>query len=171
MGRLRRPYPASVRGGATVRAAASPGDRTGSGMGARRDQHVSRPRVRWACHGGGPRVERCGVPRGLRGRSGGGWWCRWRRTNWERRPMRSRRPVPPRRKVRGELAGWRECRWQRDQLPESVRALVLDDQAAAQRPLPVGVRLLTGPSAWRRCPTSASRCFHFGISLAHGYGA
>ncbi len=32
--------------------------------------------------------------------------------------------------VEGEsaAAGWRECRWQRDQLPEPVRELVLDDQ-------------------------------------------
>lgn len=28
----------------------------------------------------------------------------------------------------GESAGLRECRWQRDQLPEAIRALVLDDQ-------------------------------------------
>ena len=28
----------------------------------------------------------------------------------------------------GENAGWRECRWQRAQLPEAIRALVLDDQ-------------------------------------------
>ena len=28
----------------------------------------------------------------------------------------------------GESAGKRECRWQRDQLPESIRELVLDDQ-------------------------------------------
>jgi hypothetical protein len=28
----------------------------------------------------------------------------------------------------GESAGQRECRWQRDQLPEAIRALVLDDQ-------------------------------------------
>lgn len=27
-----------------------------------------------------------------------------------------------------ERAGWRECQWQRDQLPEEIRALVLDDQ-------------------------------------------
>jgi len=27
-----------------------------------------------------------------------------------------------------ERAGQRECRWQRDQLPEAIRALVLDDQ-------------------------------------------
>ncbi|HEV7209091.1 MAG TPA: hypothetical protein VGN54_10160 [Mycobacteriales bacterium] len=27
-----------------------------------------------------------------------------------------------------EAAGRRECRWQRDQLPEAIRALVLDDQ-------------------------------------------
>lgn len=28
----------------------------------------------------------------------------------------------------GELAGRLECQWQRDQLPEAIRALVLDDQ-------------------------------------------
>jgi thymidine phosphorylase len=28
----------------------------------------------------------------------------------------------------GDEAGRRECRWQRDQLPEAIRALVLDDQ-------------------------------------------
>ncbi len=28
----------------------------------------------------------------------------------------------------GEAAGRAECRWQRDRLPESIRALVLDDQ-------------------------------------------
>jgi thymidine phosphorylase len=28
----------------------------------------------------------------------------------------------------GEAAGLRECRWQRDQLPEPIRELVLDDQ-------------------------------------------
>jgi hypothetical protein len=29
----------------------------------------------------------------------------------------------------GEAAGRRECEWQRDQLPEAIRELVLDDQA------------------------------------------
>ena len=29
---------------------------------------------------------------------------------------------------RGEVAGRLECRWQRDQLPEAIRELVLDDQ-------------------------------------------
>jgi thymidine phosphorylase len=29
---------------------------------------------------------------------------------------------------RAEAAGRRECRWQRDQLPDAIRALVLDDQ-------------------------------------------
>ena len=28
----------------------------------------------------------------------------------------------------GELAGWLECRWQREQLPDAIRELVLDDQ-------------------------------------------
>ncbi len=31
-------------------------------------------------------------------------------------------------KGEGEIAGNRECRWQREQLPEAIRALVLDDQ-------------------------------------------
>ena len=31
-------------------------------------------------------------------------------------------------KGEGESAGRRECRWQRDQLPEAIRELVLDDQ-------------------------------------------
>ena len=30
--------------------------------------------------------------------------------------------------VTGEAAGRLECRWQRDQLPEAIRELVLDDQ-------------------------------------------
>jgi len=41
------------------------------------------------------------------------WWRTSPRTSSERRPTRSRR---------------RECRWQRDQLPDAIRALVLDDQ-------------------------------------------
>jgi hypothetical protein len=36
-----------------------------------------------------------------------------------------------------------ECRWQRDQLPDAIRDLVLDDQGFAQRDLLVGVRLVT----------------------------
>jgi hypothetical protein len=31
-------------------------------------------------------------------------------------------------KGQGERTSRRECRWQRDQLPEAIRALVLDDQ-------------------------------------------
>ncbi len=31
-------------------------------------------------------------------------------------------------KADGESAGRLECRWQREQLPEAIRALVLDDQ-------------------------------------------
>jgi hypothetical protein len=30
--------------------------------------------------------------------------------------------------IKGESAGRRECRWQREQLPDAIRALVLDDQ-------------------------------------------
>jgi hypothetical protein len=28
----------------------------------------------------------------------------------------------------GESAGWLECRWQREQLPDAIRELVIDDQ-------------------------------------------
>ncbi len=31
-------------------------------------------------------------------------------------------------KGEGEIAGRRECRWQREQLPDAIRALVIDDQ-------------------------------------------
>jgi hypothetical protein len=51
-----------------------------------------------------------------------------RRTSSVRPPMRSRPHVPPRRKGEGESAGRLECRWQRDQLLEAIRELVLDDQ-------------------------------------------
>ena len=37
----------------------------------------------------------------------------------------ARAAVPP---GQSDIAGRLECRWQRDQLPEAIRALVLDDQ-------------------------------------------
>ncbi len=37
----------------------------------------------------------------------------------------ARAAAPP---GQGETAGQLECQWQRDQLPEAIRALVLDDQ-------------------------------------------
>jgi len=40
--------------------------------------------------------------------------------------VRAAAPTP----AEGEVAGRRECRWQRDQLPSAVRELVLDDQRA-----------------------------------------
>ena len=43
-------------------------------------------------------------------------------------PTRSRRPARPRPRARASAAGRRECRWQREQLPEAIRELVLDDQ-------------------------------------------
>ena len=43
----------------------------------------------------------------------------------------------------GEAAGRLECQWQRAQLPDGIRDLVLDDQRAAQRAVLVRVRLLT----------------------------
>jgi len=44
----------------------------------------------------------------------------------------------------GESAGRLECRWQRDQLPEAIRELVLDDQRLRNDICLVGVRLLIG---------------------------
>ena len=43
----------------------------------------------------------------------------------------------------GESAGRLECRWQRDELPEAIRDLVLDDQRLRNEHLLVGLRLLT----------------------------
>jgi hypothetical protein len=48
------------------------------------------------------------------------------RTSSDRPPMRSRPHVLPRRK--GEATGRLECQWQREQLAEAIRELVLDDQ-------------------------------------------
>jgi hypothetical protein len=41
--------------------------------------------------------------------------------------MRSRPYVPARRRE-GDGDGQRECRWQRDQLPDAIRELVIDGQ-------------------------------------------
>lgn len=56
----------------------------------------------------------------------------------------------------GESAGRLECRWQREQLPDVIRELVLEDQRVAKRDLLVGLQLLTGVTACLHCPTSAS---------------
>src|SRR6266699_3688444 len=40
--------------------------------------------------------------------------------------IKAARPAAP--EGEGEAAGRLECRWQRDQLPEAIRGLVLDDQ-------------------------------------------
>jgi hypothetical protein len=42
--------------------------------------------------------------------------------------IKAARAVAP--KGEGDRAGQRECRWQRDRLPEAIRELVLDDQRA-----------------------------------------
>ena len=65
-----------------------------------------------------------------------------------------------------EAAGRAECRWQREQLPEAVRELVLGRPACAHRDLLVGLRRLSGTSHRRRlalllvvqagCPSGAS---------------
>jgi hypothetical protein len=47
------------------------------------------------------------------------------RTSSVRPPMRLRPGAP---EAEAERAGRLECRWQRDQLPEAIRELVLDDQ-------------------------------------------
>jgi len=54
-------------------------------------------------------------------------------TNSVQPPMRSRPHVLPHRQAAaptggGESAGGLECQWQRGQLPEAIRELVLDDQ-------------------------------------------
>lgn len=49
-------------------------------------------------------------------------------TNSVRPPMRSRPHVLLRPDGEAEAAGRLECRWQRDQLPEAIPELVLDDQ-------------------------------------------
>ena len=42
--------------------------------------------------------------------------------------IKAARAAAPEGKGKSESAGRRECQWQRDQLPEAIRALVLDDQ-------------------------------------------
>src|SRR5690348_11027826 len=42
--------------------------------------------------------------------------------------IKAARAAAPEGEGEGESAGRRECRWQRDQLPEAIRDLVLDDQ-------------------------------------------
>jgi hypothetical protein len=42
--------------------------------------------------------------------------------------IKAAQAAAPEREGEGEGAGRLECRWQRDQLPEAIRALVLDDQ-------------------------------------------
>src|SRR6516162_4266025 len=42
--------------------------------------------------------------------------------------IKAARAAAPQGEGESERAGRRECRWQRDQLPEAIRALVLDDQ-------------------------------------------
>ena len=54
-------------------------------------------------------------------------WATWRPTSSAPRPMRSGRRGRQRPR-RGDEAGRRECRWQRAQLPDAIRELVLDDQ-------------------------------------------
>jgi hypothetical protein len=52
----------------------------------------------------------------------------------------------------GDSAGRLECRWQRDQLPEAIRELVLEDQRLRNRHMLVGVRVLRARSRWRTEP-------------------
>ena len=52
-------------------------------------------------------------------------WPTLLRTNSVRPPMQSRPHVLPR---KAQTARRYECRWQRNQLPEAIRELVLEDQ-------------------------------------------
>ena len=63
-----------------------------------------------------------------------------------------------------ERAGRRECRWQRERLPQEMRELVLDDQAAAQPHLLVGVRLLSHRCVrgWRQAHPAKRTCRPYG---------
>ncbi len=67
-------------------------------------------------------------------------------TDSVRAPTRSR-PYVLAPEGEGEAAGRLECRWQRDQLPEAIRELVLDDQRFRNRRLLVSVRLLSARRA------------------------
>ena len=53
----------------------------------------------------------------------------------------------------GEAAGRRECQWQRDQLPDPIRALVFDDQA---RRNPICWSVFTEPGPLAAGPTHPS---------------
>ena len=77
-------------------------------------------------------------------------------TSLVRRPTRSRQCVRPPQDREGDSAGRLECRWQREQLPDAVRELVLEDQRLRNEILLVGVRLLTGMTACLH-PTQPSR--------------
>ncbi len=94
---------------------------------ARRDHDGAVPRGGWPCHGGGTSVEWSRAARCLCCRaSGGGGACRRPRARCGRLRDQSRtccRAGGARVRV-----GQRECRWQRDQLPAAIRALVIDDQ-------------------------------------------
>ena len=83
-----------------------------------------RPAMPWL------RQESCAEPRGtphmLPARR-----RRWRmspHTSSVLRPTRSRPRGRPRLRVRRDKAGRLECQWQREQLPDAIRDLVLDDQ-------------------------------------------
>ena len=52
--------------------------------------------------------------------------------------IKAARAAAPDRRERGGRASC-ECQWQRDQLPEAIRELVLDDQRSAERHLLVSV--------------------------------
>ena len=52
----------------------------------------------------------------------------WRPTSSVPRPTRSGRRERQRLKTRATTAGRLECQWQRAQLPQEIRELVLDDQ-------------------------------------------
>ena len=126
-GRVRRARSAPLRVGAALRPAAPPGDRADSGMGARRDQDVSGPRGGRPCHGCGKRVERSRSARRICCRPGGSRGA-CRRARARCCGLRDQGRTCGRPGCEGESAGRLECRWQREQLPDAIRELVLEDQ-------------------------------------------
>jgi immunity protein 5 of polymorphic toxin system len=96
-------------------------------MGPRRDQDVSVPRSGRPCHGCGTSVEWSGSARSIRGRPG----CSVAHVAahelgaaaYAIKAARAAAPVGE-----ADSAGRLECRWQREQLPDAIRDLILDDQ-------------------------------------------
>jgi hypothetical protein len=127
VGRVRGARVAVLRVRAAVGPAAAPGDRAGSGVDARRDHHDPVAIGRRPCHGCGPGAERSSSSRGIRCWPGrGSSTCR--RSRARCCGLRDQGRACGRTRGETERAGRLECRWQREQLPDAIRELILDDQ-------------------------------------------